>query len=624
MSLAVSGAEIPARQSDCGRDRDVTPSWTADVGGELRRSTGAPTLDLEAPFTDDTRSVGLASGVSSYVAVVSTTAAVGSDDFAIELVFRAAPGATLFDKRSAGAGWALHEGADGAAILSVEDAAQTTATEIASRPLVADAWYHCLAWVSRAEGGRIDCNGRVGSVVPLSTLGDLDSPSSVAAGGGTASGRVALLAVYRAPRGGLGPAASWLAIGERRFATLAGAGAVALGNALPSSNLRDSPAYLDMQRSVGAARRLFLVGADWPRIACRTDSMNARDCGYISEPARMRLVSPDPGAFAANEVTVLPDQGTFVDDDARMAALIPSSATALHAISATSSFDAAHHVFSFFARAGNASRVGVSAGGLATAVYDLVAGDVVSAPAGVDATIEPWGNGVFRCAYGFDPSPGSTTYSVQLVDPADVAPSDAPFAGDGTSAALFVAGLQVDVGLHAPGSLLAADAQPADHLAFAASNGNLPSRAVISFTMRMIAPAAALRARRPADPEPEPRGPLRRASAAVRGGPIRSPQIHRSRRRRHALAHRPSDAARRRPAARPRRLVEPRVGGRHNQWGGRRRAHADAERRAVRLRSDRRGLLARDQRPFGGVGRWARFFDAVSAWPATKTPPSWH
>ena len=174
-----------------------------------------------------------------------------------------------------------------------------------------------------------------------------------------------------------------------------------------------------------------------------------------------------------------------------MAALIPSTATALHLISATSSFDAAHHVFSLFARAGSASRVGMSAGGLATAVYDIAAGKVVSAPAGVDASVETWGNGLFRCAYGFEPRPGSITYVVQLADPSVTTTIDAPFAGDGTSAALFVAGLQVDVGLRAPGSLLAADPQAADHLVFVANDGNLPARAAISFTMRMIAPAAA-------------------------------------------------------------------------------------------------------------------------------------
>jgi len=448
-------------------------------------------LSLEASFTDDTRSVALAIGVSSYVAAANTTAAVGSDDFAIELVLRAAAGATLFDKRVGAVGWIVREGGDGAVVLAVADAAQSVATEIASGPLVEGAWHHCLIWVSRDQGGRVDCNGRPGGLVPLSALGDLDGASLVAAGGGTASGRVALLALYRVPRGGLGPAAGWRDIAARRFAALTGAGAVALGSALPNPDVRDSPAYLDLQRAVGGVRGLFLVGADWPRVACRTDSMNARDCGYLSEPARTRLVPADPGGFTASELSVQLGQAAFADGEVRMAALVPSTANALHALSATSSFDAAHHVFSFFARAGNASRVGVFAGGLATAVYDVASGNVVSAPAGVDASVEAWGDGLFRCAYGFDARPGPTTYVVELADPSATSPIDASFSGDGATASVFLAGLQVDVGLRAPGSLLAADAQPADRLAFAADDGNLPARAALSFTMRMIAPATA-------------------------------------------------------------------------------------------------------------------------------------
>ena len=489
MELALPGATLPPVERLRGETaKDAV--WTADAGSELGRGAGTPTLGLEAPFTDDTRSVGLASGASSYVAVASTTGAVGSDDFAMEVVLRASAGATLFDRRGAAVGWLLREGADGAVTLEVADAAHPTPTLVASGPLVEAAWYHCMVWVSRAEGGRVDCNGRPGEMVPVGTPGDLDGASPLAAGGGTSSARVALLAIYRAAKGGLGPAATWLSVGARRLATLAGAAATALGRGVPGPNQRDSPAYLDMQHAVGATRRLFLVGEEWPRVACRTDTMNARECGYLSEPARARLVPSDPGGFTSSELTVQAGRAAFADGEPRMAALVPTTASALHALSATSSFDAAHHMFSFFARAGNVSRVGVSAGGLATAVYDVAAGQVVTAPAGVDASIEAWGDGLFRCAYGFEASPGSTTYTVQLGNPTATAPVDAPFSGDGTSAAVFIAGLQADVGLRAPGSLLAADAQSADHLVFPAGAGNLPARAAISFAMSLLAPPA--------------------------------------------------------------------------------------------------------------------------------------
>jgi hypothetical protein len=464
--------------------------WTADVGGELDRSAATPTVGLEAPFTDDTLAVGLAATAPSYVAPVGTTAALGADDFAIEVVLRAAAGATLFEKRAGTVGWLLHERDDGALALGATDSVQGPATELASEPLVEGAWYHCLAWLSRRDGGRIDCNARAGSLVDVSALGDLDGASTLAAGGGTASARVALLAIYRVRRGSLGAAAGWGDIAARRFAALAGAGAVALGSAAPRPDLRDSPAYLDLQRSAGASRLLFLVGPDWPRVACRTDAAGAHDCGYLSEPARARFVPGDADGFAAGEVTVQIGQSTFADGEPRMEALVPSTASAPHTLTTTSHFDAAHHVFSFFARAGAASRVAVSAGGFAAAIFDVAAGIVVSAPTGVDVAIEAWGDGLFRCAYGFDASPGETTYALQLLAPGAALPTDPPFAGDGTTAAVFVAGFQADVGLRAPGSLLAVDAQDADRLVFAAKDGNLPASAAVSFAFRMIAPAA--------------------------------------------------------------------------------------------------------------------------------------
>jgi hypothetical protein len=154
--------------------------WMAEVGGELNRSAATPTVGLEAPFTDDTLAVGLAATASSYVAPVGTTAALGADDFVMEVVLRAAAGATLFEKRAGAVGWLLHERDDGALALDVADSAQGPVPEFASAPLVEDAWYHCLAWLSRRDGGRIDCNARAGSLVDVSALGDLDGASTLA------------------------------------------------------------------------------------------------------------------------------------------------------------------------------------------------------------------------------------------------------------------------------------------------------------------------------------------------------------------------------------------------------------------------------------------------------------
>ena len=365
--------------------------------------------------------------------------------------------------------------------------------ELATAPLVDGAWYHCLAWFSRRAGGRFDCNARAGSLVDVSAVGDLDGASTLAAGGGGASARVALLAIYRVPRGGLGAAASWGDIGARRFAALAGAGAVALGSAAPGPDLRDSLAYLDLQQSVGASRRLFLVGPDWPRVACRTDTENAYDCGYVSEPARTRLVPGDARGFAASQVAVQTGQanlGTFADGEPQMDALVPSTKRAAHADGDEPVRCCPSRLLLLRARGRGFARCRLRRRGFAAVAPDVAAGTVVSAPSGIEAAVDAWGDGLFRCAYGFDASPGQTTYALQLLAPGASSPVDPSFVGNGVTAAGFVAGLPADVWLRAPGSLLAADTQDADRLVFAANDGNVPASAAVSFALRMIAPAA--------------------------------------------------------------------------------------------------------------------------------------
>ena len=242
---------------------------------------------------------------------------------------------------------------------------------------------------------------------------------------------------------------------------------------MPSAGLRDGEAYVDLQAaSPGAPRRLFLVGAEWPRVACRADVTGAQVCGYLGEPARSRVVPSAASAWQPAGLTLGPSATPFPDGEPRFATLTASPANSAHTLSFTATAGA-DQVFSLYARGlTTAARVGASAGALGQAVFDLSAGRVVAAPAGVAATIESWGDGVFRCAYAFDAGVGPSTYAVRLLDDA----GNETFAGAGV-AAVEVAGLQVDVGLGHPGSLLATDIQPADQLTFAGDDGNLPTGA---------------------------------------------------------------------------------------------------------------------------------------------------
>jgi hypothetical protein len=458
--------------------------WPAEVGGSFGVGPGAALLPFEAPFTDETGAVAFDPSFASYIASDTATADVGSDDFVVEVVLRAAANSVLLLKAGTDAGWRLALDGAGVLGLSVADGTPSHAALVTSEPLVENAWYHCVFWVSRVAGGRADCDGRPGSPVPLASLGSLDVHLVPWLGGGGPA-RLALLALYRVPAGGLGDAATWLDVSRRRFATLTGARPrVAKGTALPMPGLRATPAYLDLQRTAAGARELFLVGPDWPRIACRFGTSGGRVCGFLSEPQRTRLLPRAPLAWTPSELTVGPGRAVFLDGEPSLVELVPSKVVGAHALSATATAGPAHQVFSFYAAPALVGVVAAEAGGKGRAVFDLVAGTVVSAPAGVRATIEPWGRNVFRCSYAFDAGPGASTYAIDVIQ-AD----GASFAGDGAAAWVRVAAPQLDVGVAFAGSPYAADMEVSDQLTFVGDDGNLPTTVGGQVSLRLLLPA---------------------------------------------------------------------------------------------------------------------------------------
>jgi len=484
--LTLSTATLTASLLLRGENANAN-AWRSDQGQSLSKGPGVADLELETPFTDSTRAIGSVSDQSSYLATTPDWGAVDADDFAIELVLRVVPGATIVDK-SGDSGWSLKVAADSTLVLSLDDGSHSLT--ISSAPLVDGAWYHCLSWLSHDAGGQVLCNGREGPLTPATGLGSLASTTPLAFGGGTVpSGErseLAYFALYRAAAGNLGSAADWRVVARRRFSELTGvAPRVALGSALSAQGLRDSAAYLDRQLSTDGSRHLFLVGPDWPRIACRSDVNQVRDCGYLSESKRTRWVDPRASQWIASEVTVATSDHLFADDEQPLSGLVPSTANTDHSLSVTGAYGGARQAFSFFARAEAGHLVAVNVSNLGSAIFDLNGGSVVSAPNGTQASLEAWGNGLFRCQYVFTPSAGKSTYTLSPLNDVNAR----PFAGDGTHAWLDVAGLQLDVGQAYSGSLLAADAQAADQLSFVGNDGNVPSSATVTERLRVLLPA---------------------------------------------------------------------------------------------------------------------------------------
>jgi hypothetical protein len=457
--------------------------WPADSGGTLARAQGASSPGLEAPFTDATGAVSMHEDAAIYTAPNGDMGAADADDFVIELVLRSEPGAVIADKRLNGAGWSISVSQQGALTLDLVDGPTHS---IASEPLAPDAWYHCLFWVSRTSGGQSFCNARPGSKVDLHTLGSIASVERMTIGGhavSSATTELAELALFRAPPGqldGSDPAS----LARERFAMLTGAHPrVARGSALPKPGLRDSPAYLDLQRDT--ARHLFLVGPDWPRVACRNDAIGTRDCGYLSEPKRTRWADPKPSAWSPSEITVGSDVTRSADVEPTMTSLVPSAASAAHSLAWSGTYGPARQALSFFVRAASGHLIGASITNVGNAVFDVAGGTVLSSPDAARATIESWGDGLFRCALAFDAPKGALVYQIDLLSD----PAGAPFAGDAVSPWLSVGGLQLDVGQSYAGSLLSGAEQAADQLTFVADDGNFPARDAVSMGFRLLVPS---------------------------------------------------------------------------------------------------------------------------------------
>jgi hypothetical protein len=485
-------------------------SWPPEQGPSLAAPAGGSvSVGLLGPFNDGTRAVALGVTGPSYVASDATTGDIGSDDAGFddavfELVFRAEPGQVIADKRGTGSGWSLTTSASPTQtlVLGLSDGQQVV--DVASMGLVQDAWYHCLLWLSHAAGARADCNGDAGVLTDIHTLGSLASVSSLAIGGMSspteAPLEVASLSLYRAPSGTLGSpdgaddggvnsAGLWQDTSRRRFAALTGVMPdVALGTALPNLGLRASAAYVDLDGPAGSGRNLFLVGADWPRIACRSDTAGSF-CGYLSEgPPRPRLVPPDPSGWMASELTVDANHALFADGEAHMAALVASTNAAPHVFSASAVVGTTQQVLSFYAKAETGHRIGVQVSGQNGAVFDVSALSASSPGAVHTPMIQDWGQKIVRCAYIFNNAiAGPITFELHLLDDT---PAGEPFMGDAQSAWVDVAGLQVEVSASYPGSLIGANPQAADQLVFVGNDGNVPKGGSVALRMQVLLPAA--------------------------------------------------------------------------------------------------------------------------------------
>jgi hypothetical protein len=425
--------------------------WPIEGGGELG-PRAAPIVGLDTPFTDSTRAVSTA-----FEAADPALAALGSGDVMLEAVFRAAPGA-LYRKGdlSLAAGETLRLSAGGA---SVE-----------SEPLVPGAWYHCAFLLRRGVDTAVVCNGRALRTGAIAAT-DFDTGATAVVADGSA--HVAWLAAFD-----LDPATTTDSI-RARFLALTGAlPEIAGGTSLPLNGVRDSPAFVDLVR--GSARRLHLVGPDWPRLACRSDG--AIVCGYLAEPARFRRIPWRAREWHASAATVAADAFPFATDLFGMDALIADASSDAHELSHDEGPGDSRQVFSLFARAGSMSLLRVRIEGRASVLFDLAAAAIAEDDPRAYASVEPWGDGIVRLSIIVDGS-GERRFAIAPENAAGTA-----FAGDG-SAQVYLTGFQLEVNAGFATQLLGSDEQASDELSFIGDDGNLPTERAGAIAVELFAPS---------------------------------------------------------------------------------------------------------------------------------------
>ena len=164
--LALPGGNVSASLRFRGETATLQ-DWPSDQGALLIKSAATPVAQLEAPFTDGTRAVGFTSTETTYIAQSAEPGEVGADDFALELVLRAAPGATIMAKRTALAGWSLALDSDGALTLDVADEQLTL--QIASQD-----WLDMLSGKQSGQmlfmSGKLKVKGDMGLAMKLGSM----------------------------------------------------------------------------------------------------------------------------------------------------------------------------------------------------------------------------------------------------------------------------------------------------------------------------------------------------------------------------------------------------------------------------------------------------------------------
>jgi hypothetical protein len=302
-SLTLNGVSVDPIASYRGQGA-TAGTWSSAGYDDLVAGGGsATTVDLPAPFTATAdRSVRFP-GARYYQAASAAFADVGTEDIVIEAVFRAGTAAGHIAGKFPAPGYELYQSS--ATAVSFQIHTGTAFSVIPCGTVVPGAWYHVMVFIDRDEvstsyGSRAYLNAVTASTGSVSGNAASLSGSSPFVVGARASGagfawdgeladvRVWKRAAWLA--GGVANQTEGGTVALERFARRCGIWpSRALGASAPTTLTRTSVAHLDIDRDGDGVRRLFAVGAGWPRLCRRKGPVSGYLRGLLPEPQATNL-----------------------------------------------------------------------------------------------------------------------------------------------------------------------------------------------------------------------------------------------------------------------------------------------------------------------------------------------
>lgn len=475
-ALTINGTTVYPTLRYKGGDATATTWAPWGYGETLTLQSGtAPSYNQGSPLLGSLDDSVKFNGGGYYTGGTSI-GTITTHHFAIEIIIEVSGGGTLMvlSKRKAGTlgGWWVYASA-GYLTLGVRDDGGAGDTDLTSDYVGIGNIVYAIAFINPAEnstkGSRWFINGAVDSVAAtnFSAVGSITSEGYLSVGsqlGTPASGvsvydkRILYCSMWQCLNWNNANAdtaiAEWATIAAERFAKLTGIQPnKATGSSTPTFT-RATSAYLDKIEGDGT-RKLYQVGAGWPRSCSRADSSTGRVLkGYLAEQTVQNVIVQSYAfdtTWAATNATVPTTSVICPDGIARTTSTLHEDATAgdahyiqTNAVAVTSG---ATWVMSVFVKAANRDWVQIGCNALNTGncYFDLTNG-VVGTVSGTNAVggMEYWGNGWYRCWVSSDASSTSNSLPALIC-----ASDDATNVFDGANQdSTYIFGMQYELGTY--------------------------------------------------------------------------------------------------------------------------------------------------------------------------------